>query len=114
MNLCIKKNSVLSNPAHLPLHSPTKICFPQGWCSQGHLRASPTHRGVKRRCVQQSGHLMLGEEHRAGIQAGLIQLVLHHVPERLEEICEKEVAFAGRGEKSTAFGGENAIGLGKS
>lgn len=44
---------------------------------------------------------MLREEYGVGIQTSLIQLLLHHIPECLEKICEKELVFTGLKEESS-------------
>lgn len=60
-----------------------------------------TDRRVKSRCIQQTGHFVLCEEHGAGIQTSLIQLLLHQVPECLENIYEKGSVFNRLEEKSS-------------
>lgn len=62
-----------------------------------------TDRGMESRCVQQIGHLVLSEEHRARSQTSLIQLLLHHIPEGLENICEKQAVFIRLKEKMALF-----------
>lgn len=50
---------------------------------------------MKSRRIQQTGHLVLREEHGAGIQTSLVQLLLHQVPEHLEKICKKSSGLTG-------------------
>lgn len=54
-----------------------------------------TDRGVEGGGVQQAGHFVLREEHGAGAQTSLIQLLLHQIPESLEKICKKASAVKG-------------------
>lgn len=51
---------------------------------------------------------MLREEHGAGIQTSLVQLLLHQIPERSEKICEKELVFTELKEES-AMGYEKTL-----